>query len=465
MPFSPDRAHPAPGHASGALLEFQSPSAALLALPVPRGARGVVWIVAALFGLWLLETALIPVDRVVTAPGRVVAVLPTLVVQPLETAIVRSIDVSEGQGVHAGDLLARLDPTFAAADAAGLAAQLAALKAETDRLRAEAEETPFSYSGSDPNLSLQAAIDAERRAERKFKLETYRARISGLEAALAKNEADARSYRARKAVAEAVEAMRQRLQRLQVGSRLNALAATDNRLEMERGLSNALESIEAARRDLEALKAERDAYDQNWRGEVSQKLSERTQKLAEVQEQLNKAALRHHLVELRADRDATVLTVAKVSPGSVLQSGDQLITLIPAGAPLEVEADIAGQDDGFVHIGAPAAIKFRTFPFIQYGMARGRVRTVSADSFTAPEDERGRPNHGAGHGGGHGGRQEPFYRSRITIDEVGLHDVPPGFHILPGMPVSADILVGKRTLLGYFLGRVLPVASEGMREP
>jgi HlyD family secretion protein len=33
------------------------------------------------------------------------------------------------------------------------------------------------------------------------------------------------------------------------------------------------------------------------------------------------------------------------------------------------------------------------------------------------------------------------------------------------MPVTADIKVGKRTVLQYLLGMVLPVAREGMREP
>jgi HlyD family secretion protein len=33
------------------------------------------------------------------------------------------------------------------------------------------------------------------------------------------------------------------------------------------------------------------------------------------------------------------------------------------------------------------------------------------------------------------------------------------------MPVTADIKVGQRTMLEYLLGRVLPVAAEGMREP
>jgi HlyD family secretion protein len=33
------------------------------------------------------------------------------------------------------------------------------------------------------------------------------------------------------------------------------------------------------------------------------------------------------------------------------------------------------------------------------------------------------------------------------------------------MPVTADIKVGKRTVLSYLMAKVLPVASEGMREP
>ena len=58
-----------------------------------------------------------------------------------------------------------------------------------------------------------------------------------------------------------------------------------------------------------------------------------------------------------------------------------------------------------------------------------------------------------------------FYRGKVTIDEVTLHDTPKGFHIIPGMPVTADIQGGKRTVAGYLLGSIMPVAHEGMREP
>ena len=35
----------------------------------------------------------------------------------------------------------------------------------------------------------------------------------------------------------------------------------------------------------------------------------------------------------------------------------------------------------------------------------------------------------------------------------------------PGMPVIADVKVGQRTIMAYIFARVIPVASEAMREP
>jgi hemolysin D len=126
-----------------------------------------------------------------------------------------------------------------------------------------------------------------------------------------------------------------------------------------------------------------------------------------------------------------------------------------------VEANIAGHDDGFVQVGASVAVKFDTFSFSQHGLAYGTVRTISADSFTAQDNAKTR----SGGVPWNTGSTEPFYRTRITLADLRLHDLPAGFHMVPGMPVTADIKVGKRTVLAYLLGRILPAISEGMREP
>jgi HlyD family secretion protein len=407
-------------------------------------------------------TGFIQVDRVVTTPGRVVSKSPTTVVQPLEVSIVRSIDVREGDAVHAGQVLARLDPTFATADLGALTAQVSSLQAQVSRLQAEMDNRPFLYTGLDPNLSLQAAIFAQRQSEYDYKLENYQQKADSLTASIARSRSDEAGYTDRLAYARSLEQMRKDLEKLNVGSKLNTLAAMDSRAEMQRFLDSAQKTTASGLRDLAALIAERNGYMQSWHADVADKLSDAISKLSDARESLNKAQLRRQLVELRADRDGTIQTVSKVSVGSVLSPGQELITLVPSDAPLEVEANIPGDQDGFVHVGDSVTVKFDTFPYTLYGMAHGVVRTVSADSFD-PQAEQRNPT----------GSAPPtstsnfsvWYRSRVTLDKIDLHNTPAGFHLVPGMPVTADILVGKRSILRYLLGRVMPLASEAMREP
>ncbi len=102
------------------ILEYQSPSTAIINMPMPRLARGFTLTLSSMIAVLCVLTGVIEVDRVVTAPGIVVARASTIVVQPLDTAIVRSIEVDPGDVVHAGQILARLDPTFATADLGAL---------------------------------------------------------------------------------------------------------------------------------------------------------------------------------------------------------------------------------------------------------------------------------------------------------------------------------------------------------
>ena len=124
------------------ILEYQSPSSAIVNMPMPRIARGFTLTISSMIAALFIVAGVIKVDRVVTASGVVVARSATVVVQPLETAIVRSIEVSVGDAVHAGQILARLDPTFATADLGSLTAQVSTLQAQVSRMRAAMESRP-----------------------------------------------------------------------------------------------------------------------------------------------------------------------------------------------------------------------------------------------------------------------------------------------------------------------------------
>ncbi len=446
------------------LLEFYSPSAVLLDIRPKAPSRGVIWTVATMFAACAAAAGLIPVDKVVTAPGKVVATENTIVVQPFEASIVRELAVQEGQIVHKGDLLARLDPTFTTSDKTVTAQQVASLRAQVERLRAERDGADYIPSTMDDAAQVQQMIFAQRSAERVFRLQNFQQKIAGLLATLGKSIAEVQSYTDRAEVATVVEGKRIELERLGIGSQLNRLQATDQRMTMQSGLQNAQQAAKSAAADLAAMRADAAAYDQDWHAKVSQELLDQGRKLDDAEGTLAKANLKSNLVEFYAPQDSVVLSRAPVSVGSVLQSGDQFLKLVPLNVPLEVEASVAGTDAGFVHVGDTVTLKFDTFPFAQYGAASGTVRVVSPDSFTQPPPDQ------TSHGSVPAAQNLPvpggsFYRVKIAIDSVNLHDTPPGFRVTQGMPVTADVMVGKRTVLSYIFSRALPVVMDGMREP
>ena len=442
-----------------ALLEYQSPTAELIARPVAAASHYTVWVIAVMFTALLGVITLMPIDRVVNTSGKVAATTGNLTVQPLEVSLVRSIDVKEGQLVHAGDVLAELDPTFAAADAGSLESQVVSLQAEVDRLTAETQNRTYLSDGS-PAGQLQAMLFAQRHAEESFKLENYEQKIESLRVKMMQAASDVASFTERLQLAQEVETKRRELERFQVGSQLDRLQATDTRMNVEAQLATARSDRAGAQRDMNAQIAERDGYLQQTAADTAQQLTEQGRKLDDAQEQLHKASLRRDLVRLRAERDAIVLRVAPVSVGTVMQSGDPFIELVPLDAPLQVDAVVDGQDVGFVRVGDPVTIKFETFPYALYGTATGTVRSVSPDSFKDPEAAPLRSTDLKPQEGPVG---VLFFRARVSIDEMRLHDLPEGARIVPGMPVRADIRVGQRTVLRYLMSRFIPASSDAIR--
>lgn len=448
-----------------ALLEFHSPSAAMAAMPPSASARYITWIISSMALASLLVMALFPINRVVTANGALVSTEPTVVVQPLQTSIVRSIDVREGDVVHKGQVLAHLDPTTTDADFTSLANQNESLKAEVDRLTAEVTGRDYVVDPGSPASTQQASTFLRRKSQYEAKLLNYDQQIAGLKSDLVGYQASAAMYSGRVKVASDVRNMRMQLQHDRVGSRLNSLAAQDELMEMERSQITAQQGATSARNKLAAMLAERDGYIQSSKAETYQSLTDAQRKLYQTRGDYEKARLQKSLVVMRADRDAVVLNIARVSVGSVITTAQQFMTLTPLDAPLEIEARLPANEAGYVQLGDKAQVKFQTFSYVQYGGADATVTNVSSDSFSQDQVQSGAAGAPANGLTTPGGEAQSFYRVRMRIDRYSLHNVPRNFKPNSGMLVVSDINVGKRTILQFMLSTVVPTFTEGMRDP
>src|SRR5258708_36677022 len=140
--------------------EFQSETDAIREAPEPRWARITVLTLAALFVSIIAIMSLTRIDRVVTSVGgKIVSARQISVFQALDPSIIKSIDVREGDEVDKGQLLATLDPTFAAADVRQLKQQTASLEAQVLRDQAQLEGHPLVLPESaDPRLIKNATV-------------------------------------------------------------------------------------------------------------------------------------------------------------------------------------------------------------------------------------------------------------------------------------------------------------------
>ena len=61
--------------------------------------------------------------------------------------------------------------------------------------------------------------------------------------------------------------------------------------------------------------------------------------------------------------------------------------------------------------------------------------------------------------------QPAFFRARIALGPLELRDVPQDFRLIPGMTATAEIKVGRRTIISYLLDPIVRLFDESLREP
>ncbi len=112
--------------------------------------------------------------------------------------------------------------------------------------------------------------------------------------------------------------------------------------------------------------------------------------------------------------------------------------------------NVPAGDIGFIKVNDPVQLKLDAYRFMQHGTAKGVIKSISEGSFTT--DDNNVP-------------VSPYFKVRVSITEVHLINVPADFRLIPGMTLTGDIMVGRRTILSYLVEGALRTGSEAMREP
>lgn len=436
-----------------AIVDFQTDAIALEQRRPPISARLTLYLVAAAILCGIYWASVSRIDEIVVAPGKLTTSEPILVIQPLETSIIRHMAVKPGDVVQKGQLLAQLDPTFSSSDSGQLLAKLAGFQAQIARTQAElAGELFVPGKDASEEAIMQGQLARQRHAAYAAKLSDFNAQMAHSRAMMDAAEAQESALAERIAGLKEIDNMHATLADAGNGSRLAFLQSRDLSLDLQVSLAQLKGQHAQAFEQLNQIRAERQNFIEDYRRLATEALVDLAEKNAGAREELRKVALRTAMADLVAPADAAVLEVAQRSIASVVQPAEPLVTLVPLNVPLEVEATVAGNDIGHLAIGDQARIKLDAFPFQKHGTLSGTVTSISENSFAQPADSG--PAAGAA-----------FYKVAIALGDEQLRDVHRDFRLLPGMTVAAEIHAGERTVLSYFLYPLIRGLDESLHEP
>ncbi|MEO5325230.1 HlyD family type I secretion periplasmic adaptor subunit [Mesorhizobium sp. CC13] len=450
--------------------EFQAAAIEILETPASPAARVfsamiMAFAVGALVWSWFGR-----VETTASIQGKIVPVGKVQVVEPLITGRVKAIHVKAGDQVDAGDLLVELDPAEQVAERRKLAGSLAVAEVSAARLRAIVKAVAENIPTAEAGLALPAEAPRElaelQLLQMRQSLSAYQAEQASFEADIAQKRVEIE--RGWKTLAERRKLVSLTGERLGVYLELEkrGVGVKSDTIDARQGEQDQLMAavaeegriaeLEATLKSLAARKRERrEAYLDRMTNELVD--IDRTTGI--LRQDLAKAELFERASVLASPVAGRVQQVEVTTLGDVVQTGQQLMVVVPDGTALEIEAMLLNKDKGFVREGQEARIKLEAFPFTRYGTLDGKVATVSNDAIPVGASVT------AGNGGAAQGTAGPLvFPVRIALDQTSIRadgsDVP----LTPGMSVTAEIKTGSRRVLQFLLDPLMEVKDEAFRE-
>ncbi|MBK1693701.1 hemolysin secretion protein D [Chromatium weissei] len=421
----------------------------------PERTLGLLILLAGLggFGVW---AAFAPIDSAAVAPGIVTVESSRKTVQHMEGGIVSQILVHEGDTVHKGDVLLRMDDTESRAQLEIARGKFWARRAEEARLIAErdnAEKVVFPAdlleAKNDPRVE-EAMLGQQRMFQARHQatageVGVLQQRIGQLEEQIRGLTGLVSSKEKRIALYQEEIAGLQKLIEKGLGERSRLREWERLAAEIDGERVEHLSSIAATRVQIGETKLQIAQVRRVFTSDVVEQLRAAQTDLSDLRERIRALEKTLERTIVTAPSSGSIVGMRIHTIGGVLRSGDPILDIIPEGEPLLVEARVQPTDVDKVVPGLSAELRFTAFNSRTTPTVFGTVMTISGDRLTDP-------NTGA-----------PYYLARIQVNPEGMNTLR-GLTLLPGMPADVMIKTGQRTFFEYIIKPISDRMILGLKE-
>ena len=459
--------------------EFLAPVLEILETPASPVRVAFLWIICALVVVSLGLAYFGRIDIIASAQGKFQPTGRVKVIEPVETGRVVAVHAANGAPVKAGDVLVELDRSAAEADARAASAALKSAEAESLRRRAALAAAGARAFSPPPVIAWPADMDANLRAREDGVLTAdlgqLSATIASFDAQKAQKSAERDKLEQTIATQKNLVAtlqervdMRAELVASRSGAKSAVIDATETLQYQQTQLAIHEEELASATTGLDVIARDSEKAVQAFLSDQAQKLDASERQAEENRQHLAKAEAMVDTLTLRAPIDGRVQSSIITNVGQVVDSGQEIMRIVPQDSRLEIEAYVLNQDIGFVRVGQEAVIKVELFPFTRYGSLKAQVVRIAKDAIPSPdasaiEGDPTRVSKASGFAGAERTQNLVFAvelepdASTIMVDGVARP-------LTSGMAATVEIKTGSRRLIEYLFSPVVEVGSKAMRE-
>jgi len=413
--------------------------------PVNPLGRIIFWVIVVTMVFFAVWMCLGTIDVVVSARGMVIPEGDVKILQPLDTGVVSAILCREGDFVRKEQILMEIDPSITAPELESKKETLRYLELEKMRLNASIGKGGFN---PDKKAYGNESIKTQRDLYRSSML-SLTEQLNAKRAELKKIEEEAKSAAKEKTYnASLLELARDR------EKRLKAVADIITRNEYEKAVNDVLtyaNAVEQLTHKLEQLTYQKNqvlheiAYiKESFRTTALKEYSDKHKTATEIGAEIDKTSFRNQKQKILSPVDGYISNLYFHTIGGVVTPAQKLMTIVPFNTPLILKVSVLNKDIGFVKDKMPASIKIDTFDFQKYGILNGTIRSISRHS---TDDEKLGPVY------------EVFINPIETTFLVEGRRVP----ITSGMSLTAEIKVGKRRIIEFFVYPLIKYLDEGIK--
>lgn len=423
------------------------------------GRMGMLVLLIGLGG-FLVWAAFAPLDEGVPTEGVVNIEGSHKIIQHFTGGIVSQILVREGQEVKAGDVLINLDDTSIQARADEIRQHYMGLRAQESRLLAEKKglrninfHADVLENQGNPYVRQHMLNQTQLLQARQ---ETLSADIAGLNESIQGQKALIEgyqgvltSYRSQLALLnEQLGGIRQLVK--------EGFAPRNQQNELEQKvaqvygeIANTESNVLRSRKSILELMQRISARQQTEKKDIDTEMAQVTLAVQSDAERYKPLKEELRRINIVSPASGQVVGLQVHTLGAVIQPGQKIMDIVPAGEPLILDAKIPPHLIDKIHAGQDADVRFSTFSNSPQLLLEGKIKTVSSDLLME------NPNSGQA--------LSSYYLARVVITDKGMKEL--GQRVLqPGMPVQIVIRTGERTLLTYLMHPLVKRISASMKE-